>query len=206
MRLTFALLGLSLSLAAASAASPASAQGAPAPLPPAAVAPAPPSYAAPYPYGPPSYGSPAYAPPSAGWAPLPPARATEPRSEGMRIAGITLFAAGGLAAVIGTGVVVAKARNPCYEADSGGALPPSPSGAALHGERIGTSRQALFADGCGTDPVFGLSLIGAGLLGAILGVPLYVIGSTRVSQRPESFALVPEVRPGARGADLRWTF
>ena len=195
MRLPLALAALSFTLAAAA---PVAAQGAPASPPAPAAAPAP--------YAPPPVQQP-YLAPYGAWSPLPPVPATERRSQGMVIAGILLFAAGGVASTVGAGIVTASVVGRCDEAlteDDNEPPPSPPSSGAAHRERLGTSRQAI--NSCNGVSAAGVSLVVGGLFSALVGVPLYLVGNTRILARPESFALLPEVRPGPRGADLRWTF
>ena len=132
---------------------------------------------------------------------------TERRSNGMRITGIAMFAAGGVVSAFGGVVFGAVSSTGCpqfaiaIEEDGGGPPPPSPS--AVH-ERIGSARQAL--NGCDTSPELGLGLIAAGALVAAAGIPLFVIGSKQVPVRPEIGSLIPVVRVGAGNGSLRWTF
>jgi hypothetical protein len=165
-----------------------------APQPPAAL----PAPAQPYPYAYP-YAPPPYAAPY-GWAPMPPP-VTERRSQGMRIAGITLFAAGGVVTVAGLGVFLTSALHPCVYYAAADAL--TSSGAA-HGERVGTGRQALTS--CDGGPTLGLGILAGGLLGGVLGIPFFVVGNGRVPARPPGLSVAPRVRLNATGADLRWTF
>ena len=82
-----------------------------------------------------------YAPPPAYWPPGYNPFATEPRSRGMMIAGITLFSVGGVTSTVGTGLFIAAAANPCVYYDSlpGGAIESHPAGRG----RTGSARQAL---------------------------------------------------------------
>ena len=61
-------------------------------------------------------------------------------------------------------------------------------------------------NGCDTPPELGLGIIAAGALTAVVGIPLYVIGSKQVPARPATGKLVPAVSLGARNGSLRWTF
>ena len=172
--------------------------------PPAAAAPA---YPAPPPYAGPGYSVP-YATYTASrggapyplWMAVPPV--TERRSNGMRIAGISLFVAGGVISAVGGVIFGAVATTGCQEvlvsAEDAG-----PSPAATH-ERIGSARQAL--NGCDTSPELGLGIIGAGALTAVVGIPLFVMGSKQVPARPAIGKLVPAVSLGAGNGSLRWTF
>jgi hypothetical protein len=72
------------------------------------------------------------------------------------------------------------------------------------GERIGTAQQAL---GCGQDDVNrGAAVLSGGLLGSFVGIPLFLVGNAKVPARPPEASLVPGLRIGAGGADLRWAF
>lgn len=184
----------------------AAAPAAPAPVAPPPAA-APPAYAAPG-YGP-AYTVPyalypaAYARPRGSMAARP---VTERRSDGMRITGITMFAAGGVISAFG-GVMVGIASTGCadfatpIEDGGGGTSPPSPEPAH---ERVGSARQAL--NGCNTSPELGLGLLAAGALVAAAGIPFLVIGSKQVPVRPTIGNLVPVVSLGAGHGTLRWTF
>ncbi len=132
---------------------------------------------------------------------------TERRSNGMRITGITMFAAGGVISAFGGVILGVVSTTGCPNfatpiEEGGGGLPP-PSPAAVH-ERVGTARQAL--NGCDTSPGLGLGLLAAGALVAAAGIPLFVIGSTQVPARSEIGNLLPVVRLGAGNGSLRWTF
>ncbi len=164
--------------------------------------PAPPGYAPAPPYVMyPAYG--AGAPPPY-WMPIAPP--TERRSNGMRTTGIVLFGAGGLVTAIGVAIFSATITTPCVFFDAGsreGGLPPSPSPAASS-EHVRSARQAL--NGCDTSPTVGLGIMGAGLLTAVAGIPLFVLGSKQVPARQPTGKLVPEVSLGAANASFRWTF
>lgn len=166
------------------------------------VAPVPyqPAYAPPYMmYPPPGAGAP---PPY--WMPMMPA--TERRSEAMRTTGIVLFAAGGLITAVGGVIFGAVATTGCVdEAIAIGEPEPAPAPAAVGSrERVRSSRQAL--NGCDTSPVVGLGIMTAGVLTAVVGIPLFVIGSKQVPARTTTGKLVPEVSVGAANASLRWSF
>jgi hypothetical protein len=173
--------------------------------PPAAVAPI---YPAPPPYGP-GYAAPyvLYPAPGAGaprafWTGAPPV--TERRSDGMRITGIVLFAAGGVATVAGATIfgIGANCVTEVFAPTSRAAPAPAPE-AARGQERLGSARQAL--NTCNlTTPGIGI-LIG-GVVTAIVGIPLFVIGSRQKPAQPAVGALVPSVGIGAGNATLRWTF
>lgn len=133
------------------------------------------------------------------WMGAPPV--TERRSNGMRVTGIVLFAAGGVISAVGGVIVGAIAANPCVDvvfAEDGG-----PSPAAVH-ERVRSAHQALNA--CDTAPEVGLGIFAAGALTAVVGIPLFVIGSKQVPARHTTGNLVPEVSVGAGNGSLRWTF
>lgn len=133
------------------------------------------------------------------WMGAPPV--TERRSNGMRITGIALFAAGGVISAVGGVIFGAVATTGCQDivfAEDDG-----PSPAAVH-ERVGSARQAL--NGCDTSPELGLGIIAAGALTAVVGIPLFVIGSKQVPARPAIGNLVPAVSLGAKNGSLRWTF
>jgi hypothetical protein len=183
---------------------PAVAAPAAAPPPPAPVAPA---YPAPLPYAPgyavpyvvyPAYG--AGAPPPY-WAPR--VAATERRSNGMRTTGIVLFAAGGAITAVGVVIFGAVATTPCVNFADGSNIEPAPAPAAAR-EHIGSARQPL--NGCDTSPTLGLGIMGAGLLTAVVGIPLFVIGSKQVPARTTTGKLAPELSVGAANASLRWVF
>lgn len=136
-----------------------------------------------------------------GWGPPPGPVVTERRSEGMRITGITLFAVGGVTTAIG-GVLFGIGATTGYCTDAGGGVAPR---AHRPRERIGTSRQADLG-GCGGNGIpLGASVMGAGFLGSVAGIPLFVLGNARVRARPHD-ATAPELRVRLGGADLRWTF
>jgi hypothetical protein len=149
-----------------------------------------------------------YPPPGAGapspyWMP-----ATERRSDSMRTTGIVLFAAGGLISAVGGVLFGAVASTPCIVFDVGIAIGdpgPVPASVSSGGrERVRSSRQAL--NGCDSSPMIGLGIITAGVLTAVVGIPLFVIGSKQVPARTTTGKLVPQVSVGAANASLRWTF
>jgi hypothetical protein len=163
------------------------------------MSPYPPAYAPPYMmYPPPGAGA-----PSPYWMP-----ATERRSDSMRTTGIVLFAAGGLISAVGGVLFGAVASTPCIVFDEGIAIGdpgPVPASVSSGGrERVRSSRQAL--NGCDSSPMIGLGIITAGVLTAVVGIPLFVIGSKQVPARTTTGKLVPQVSVGAANASLRWTF
>jgi hypothetical protein len=182
-------------------------------LPPAAPAPAAPlapAYPTSLSYGP-GYPAPymMYPPPGAGAPPpywMPVAGPTQRRSDSMRTTGIVLFAAGGLATAVGGVIFSAVATTGCPEvfvSDGGGPTPPVSAHVTLR-EQVGTAHQAL--NGCDTSPMLGLGILTAGVLTAVAGIPLFVIGSKRVPARTTTGKLAPELTVGAANATLRWTF
>ena len=204
-----ALITASL-LVAASASADVGAEPAAVALPPTAPALAPPpaAPAAPmYPAAPPSqpgYAPPymMYSPPGAG-APPPYWVPTERRSNAMRTTGIVLFAAGGLITAVGGVIFGAVATTGCVDEAVIDARAPAPAPAASR-EHVRSSHQAL--NGCDTSPGVGLGIMGAGLLTAVVGIPLFVIGSKEVPVRTMTGKLAPELRVGAASGSLRWLF
>jgi hypothetical protein len=196
------------------AAPPPAAAVSPTALPPAApalatppAAPLAPAYPTSLSYGP-GYPAPytMYPPPGAGAPPpywMPVAGPTERRSDAMRSTGVVLFAAGGLATVVGGVIFAAVATTGCPDLplDSAPATGPAPAAAREH---IRSAHQAL--NGCDTSPTLGLGIITAGVLTAVAGIPLFVIGSKRVPARTVTGKLAPEVTVGAANASFRWTF
>ncbi len=177
-------------------------------LAPPPTAPVAPVYSAPPPvqpaYAPPyvMYSQPGAGAPPPYWMPVAPA--TERRSNAMRTTGIALFAAGGVITAVGGVVFAAVATTGCVDVISdGGPIAPAPSPAASH-EHVRSSRQAL--NGCDTSPGVGLTILGAGLLTAVVGIPLFVIGSKQVPARTLTGKLAPELRVGAAAGSLRWSF
>ncbi len=171
--------------------------------PPAA--PLPPAYPTPPAYG---YSVPymMYPPPGAGAPPpywMPVAPATTRRSDTMRSAGIVLFAAGGLATVVGSVIFTAVATTGCADTIAFAEDGAGPAPAATN-ERVRSAHQAL--NGCDTSPMVGLGIITAGVLTAVAGIPLFVIGSKRVPATTTTGKLVPQVSVGAGNGMLRWTF
>lgn len=173
------------------------------PAPPPAVAPAypppiGPGYAAPYAFTPaPMAGGPYWTMPP----PVP-----ERRSEGMRITGIVLFGVGGLATVAGA-TIFGLGANCFNEQPAFAEATPRPAPASARGpggqERLGSARQAL--NTCHlTTP--GLGILVGGIVTAIIGVPIFVIGSRQKPGQPAVRALAPSVRVGAGNAALHWTF
>jgi hypothetical protein len=181
---TAALLGASMIVAA-----PALAQEAPA---------APAGYA-PYAYAP--YAAPGYV-----WQVQP--AVTERRSKGMRIMGITLFALGGVANAIGAGIFTAGALASCPIFEQGAEPPPARAHRIRARERVGISQQALGDSNCGGTKIpLGATVMAAGFLATIGGIPLLVFGDERVRvQRQQGAAPAPELHVGLGGADLRWMF
>ena len=183
-------------------------------LPPAAPAPAAPlapAYPTSLSYGP-GYPAPymMYPPPGAGaprpyWMPI--AGPTQRRSDAMRASGIVLFAAGGLATVVGGVLFTAVATTRCVDVvmatDGGGPTPPASAHVTLR-EHVGTAHQAL--NGCDTSPTLGLGILTAGVLTAVAGIPLFVLGSKRVPARTMTGKLTPALTVGVANATLRWTF
>jgi hypothetical protein len=152
----------------------------------------------------PGYAAPqgVYAPPGAGgpyWLMAPPV--TQRRNNGMRVTGIALFIAGGAISALGGVDFGALATTPCEFINFGDE--PGGSPRAVH-ERVGAARQAL--NGCETSPTVGIAIIAAGLVTAVAGVPLFVIGSQQVPVQRTSQSLLPAVTVGDRSASLRWTF
>lgn len=189
---------------------------APPPAPPAPALPAPPAapLAPAYPdslsYGP-GYAPPymMYPPPGAGapqpyWMPV--AVPTERRSNAMRTTGVVLFAAGGLATAVGGVIFAAVATTGCVDEVFASDVGPAPVSrpVTLRGENVRSAHQAL--NGCDTSPTVGLGIITAGVLTAVAGIPLFVIGSKRVPARTMTGKLAPELAVGAANATLRWTF
>jgi hypothetical protein len=81
---------------------------------------------------------------------------------------------------------------------------PTPTPAAV-GERVGSARQAL--NGCDRfGPPLGIGLMVGGVLTAVAGIPLFVIGSRQVPARPGLGNLAPTVAVGAGSGSLRWSF
>ena len=148
-----------------------------------------------------------YLQPGAGAPPpywMPVAPATERRSNTMRTAGIVLFAAGGLISAVGGVIFGAVESTGCVDevfANGGSDTGPTP---AASRERVRSSHQAL--NGCDTSPLVGPSIIMAGVLTAVVGIPLFVIGSKQVPARTVTGTLSPELRVGAANASLRWSF
>jgi hypothetical protein len=200
-----ALLAFGL-LASASASADDTAAPPPVAAAPAMAAPVAPGYSPAPPGYPPAYMMyPVYGAPPPYWMPIAPP--TERRSNALRTTGIVLFAAGGLVSAVGTAIFAATVTTPCVFFDAGsteGELPPSPSPAAASGEHVRSARQAL--NGCDTSPMVGLGIMGAGLLTAVAGLPLFVLGSKQVPASQPTGKLVPEVSVGAANASFRWTF
>jgi hypothetical protein len=180
LALTFAF-ALSLPLAA----SPAAAQEAPPPAPR------------------PVYAPPAYAP--MWWQPMPAPPVLERRNPGMAITGIVLWVAGGIVSGVGAGITAYEGMSRCvYETVGAPASGPAHHKAA-RGERIGTAQQAL--DECGRDLPMGAGILAAGVLTSLAGIPLFVIGNGRVKAKPQAdTSALPEVRVGATGAAMKWSF
>jgi hypothetical protein len=180
----------------------------PAATPAAPAAPLAPAYPAPMAYAP-GYPPPymMYPPPGAGapppyWTPIAPP--TERRSNAMRTTGIVLFAAGGVMTAVGGAIFTAVATTRCVdEVIPLNDVRPEPAPAAAH-ERVRSAHQAL--NGCDTSPGVGLGIITAGLVTAVVGIPLFVIGSKQVPARTMTGKLVPELNVGAGNGSLRWTF
>lgn len=171
-------------------------------------APVAPAYPAPPPYQP-AYAPPymMYSPPGAGAPPpywMPMAPPTERRSNAMRTTGIVLFAVGGAVSAVGGAIFGAVATTGCVDEAIAIGEPETRRSPAGSGERVRSSRQAL--NGCDTSPVVGLGIITAGVLTAVVGIPLFVIGSKQVPAQTMTGKLVPEVRMGAAHGSLRWLF
>jgi hypothetical protein len=150
-----------------------------------------------------------YPPPGAGapqpyWMPV--AGPSERRSNAMRSTGIALFGVGGLISAVGGVIFAAVATTGCVDEVFASDVGPAPASSpvTLRGENVRSAHQAL--NGCDTSPTVGLGLITAGVLTAVAGIPLFVIGSKRVPARTMTGKLAPEVAVGAANATLRWTF
>ena len=180
-------------------------------LPPAALAPAAPAYPTSLSYGPgyPAsymmYPTPGMGAPPPYWMPV--AGPTERRSNAMRSTGMVLFAAGGLATVVGGVIFAAVATTGCVDQalpiEGGGPTPAASAHLTLR-EHVGSASQAL--NGCDTSPMLGLGILTAGVLTGVAGIPLFVIGSKHVPARTMTGKLTPELRVGAGNGTLRWTF
>jgi hypothetical protein len=190
----------------------------PPPFPPAAVAPSDAAaVVAPSPPAPlqPAYPvmpyAPAYPPPylvyypQPGGAPPPswmPESPTVRRSNALRTTGIVLFGLGGALSTAGAVIFGAIITHPCEIFDGGGEQPTG--GLEASQERVRSSHQAL--NGCDDKPGTGVAIIAAGAFTALVGLPLFVIGSKQVPARSAAGKLVPEVSLGAGNGSLRWTF
>jgi hypothetical protein len=208
-----ALLFSASLVASASASADTSAAAPPVAAPPPAAAPvltappAAPAYPAPLAYAP-GYPPPywIYPPSGAGapppyWTPIAPP--TERRSPALRNTGIVLFGVGGAVTVVGAVMFFSALANPCVVFDTLDGGQPAGGLEASH-ERVRSAHQALSA--CDTDPVLGLGLMGVGLATAVVGIPLFVIGTKQVPARTTTGKLVPELSVGAGNGSLRWTF
>lgn len=189
----------------ADATPPAAAAPAPAALPAPPVAPLAPAYPAALPMGWPAYpppylvysALPGAMPPS--WMPEPP---TVRRSNALRTTGIVLFAVGGVISTAGAVIFGAIITHPCEIINDGGPVPAG--GIEASHERVRSAHQAL--NGCDEKPGVGVAIIAAGAFTALVGIPLFVIGSKQVPPRNMAAKLVPELRVGAGNGSLRWSF
>jgi hypothetical protein len=131
-------------------------------------------------------------------APKPP---TEPKSPGMMVTGIVLWAAS--ASMTGVGTARLLSGSTCAEPaiqGKGGAQPLS----AQPREQIGVARQAMCGDSSST---VGLGLLIAGQLMSVIAIPIFVVGVSRVPLgRGMAKLSLPELRVGAARATLLWTF
>jgi hypothetical protein len=133
-------------------------------------------------------------PPAAGYAPytvpmpaiqFAPYTPMRRRSRGRIVAGVVLLALGGTAVLAGTTLTICGANSVTYFDGYDG---PSPT----------TVEPGLLAAGIVT------LVLGAGAIAA--GVPLLLSGLRRVPDTPAGAWLVPEVRAGAHGGALVWSF
>jgi hypothetical protein len=136
---------------------------------------------------------------------MPNAPPTERRSNALRTTGIVLFAAGGVITAVGSVIFAAVSTTECFDqaVPLSGSAGAGPTPAASN-EHIRSAHQAL--NSCDTSPTLGLGVMGAGLLTAVAGIPLFVIGSKQVPVRTATGKLAPEVTIGAANASFRWTF
>jgi hypothetical protein len=125
------------------------------------------------------------------------------RSDALRTAGIVLFAVGGLTTGIGAAMFFPGATNGCSTALPGeGDVAPAPAAVSL--ERVRSNHQALLD--CKTTTIAGIGVLTAGLVTAVVAIPLFVIGSKQVPATTTTGQLVPELLVGAANAALRWAF
>jgi hypothetical protein len=121
--------------------------------------------------------------------------------------GIVFWGAGAIVSGIGAVMFAGAAGSVCEVAFGGGGPPPKRAHPRAHGaggERIGTAQQALGCSQQDTDR--GAAVLSGGLLGSFVGIPLFVVGNTKVPASPREASLVPRLQVGAGGADLRWAF
>jgi hypothetical protein len=154
---------------------------------------------------------PGYPPPYMVYYPQPPGalppswmpeRPTVRRSNALRNTGIVLLSVGGALTVAGAVVFGDIISHPCVIFAEGGGQPAG--GIEASQERIRSAHQALNA--CDNPPGIGVAILAAGALTALVGLPLFVIGSQKIPAPNPAARLVPELRVGAGNGSLRWTF
>jgi hypothetical protein len=129
----------------------------------------------------------------------------ERNSDAMRTTGKLFFLAGGGLSIVGTFMLIHVETTHCFfEAGASPTAPASVPASTGSLERVRSSSQAL--NGCDTSPVPAVGVLVAGVLTAVAGIPLFMIGSKQVPAGGRTGKLIPQVSIGAASGSLRWSF